>query len=146
MKSRNRLTDIENKFMVIKGERGWGGVNWEFGVSRSKLLYIKHTGQQKGHRCKEQTFGLCGGRWGWDDLRELHWNMHITRCKIDDQCKFDAWSRAPKASALGQPRGVGLGREVGGSFRMGGTHVYLIHVDVWQKPSQYCKVVILQLN
>ena len=22
----------------------------------------------------------------------------------------------------------------------------LIHVDVWQKPSQYCKAIILQLN
>ena len=31
---------------------------------------------------------------------------------------------------------------------MGGTHVYLwpIHVDAWQKTSQYCKVIILQLN
>ena len=29
-----------------------------------------------------------------------------------------------------------------------GTHVYpwLIHVDVWQKPLQYCKVISLQLN
>ena len=29
-----------------------------------------------------------------------------------------------------------------------GMHVYLwpIHVDVWQKPSQYCKVIILQLK
>ena len=28
-----------------------------------------------------------------------------------------------------------------------GAHVYLwpIHVDVWQKPSQYCEVIILQL-
>ena len=31
---------------------------------------------------------------------------------------------------------------------MWGTHVYLwpIHVDVWQKPSQYCKVFIFQLK
>ena len=30
----------------------------------------------------------------------------------------------------------------------GGTHVHLwlIHVDVWQKPPQYCKVIILQLK
>ena len=30
----------------------------------------------------------------------------------------------------------------------GGTHVHLwlIHVDIWQKPSQYCKVIILQLK
>ena len=28
--------------------------------------------QEKRHRCKEQTFGLCGRRQGWDDLREQH--------------------------------------------------------------------------
>ena len=41
-----------------------------------------------------------------------------------------------------------MGREVGGGFRMGGAHVYLrpINVDVWQKPSQYYKVIILQLK
>ena len=26
--------------------------------------------EQKKHRCKEQTFGLCGRRQGWGDLRE----------------------------------------------------------------------------
>ena len=25
-------------------------------------------------------------------------------------------------------------------------HPWLIHVNVWQKPSQYCKVIILQLK
>ena len=64
--------------------------------------------QQKRHRCKEQIFGLWERKW-WDDLREEHWNMHITMCKVDDECKFDAWSRALKASALGQPRGMGWG-------------------------------------
>ena len=34
---------------------------------------------------------------------------YITICKIDDQCKFDAWSRAHKAGALRQPRGLGCG-------------------------------------
>ena len=39
-------------------------------------------------------------------------------------------------------QGDGMGREVGG-----GTHVnpWLIHVNVWQKPLQYCKVISLQL-
>ena len=32
--------------------------------------------------------------------------MCITICKIDDQCKFDAW-RALKAGALGKPIGMG---------------------------------------
>ena len=52
--------------------------------------------------------------------------------------------------ALGQPKGIGW---EGGGRRVqewwgGGIHVYLwaIHVDVWQKPPQYCKVIILQLN
>jgi len=25
-------------------------------------------------------------------------------------------------------------------------HLWLIHVDVWQKPTQYCKAIILQLK
>ena len=38
--------------------------------------------------------------------------------------------------------------EVGGWFRKEGSYVYLwlIQVDVWQKPSQYCKVIILWLK
>ena len=38
---------------------------------------------------------------------------------------------------------------VGGRrFKREGTFVYLwlTHVDVWQKPTQYCKVIILQLK
>ena len=34
----------------------------------------------------------------------------------------------------------GMGREVGGGFRMGAhVHPWLIHVNVWQKPPQYLK-------
>ena len=51
-----------------------------------------------------------------------------------------------RAGALGRPRGMGWeGRWEGG---LGwGTHVnpWLIHVSVWQKPLQYCKVISLQL-
>ena len=41
-----------------------------------------------------------------------------------------------------------VGRKVGGRVQDGGTHVYMwpIHVDVWQKASQYYKVIILQLK
>ena len=40
----------------------------------------------------------------------------------------------------------GMGREVGGGSGWG-THVnpWLIHVNVWRKPLQYCKVTSLQL-
>ena len=51
-----------------------------------------------------------------------------------------------RAGALGRPRGMGWG----GRWERGsgwGTHVnpWLIHVNVWQKPLQYCKGISLQL-
>ena len=41
MKDRNRLTDVENRLLVAKGEVGaekCGVMEWKFGVSRCKLL------------------------------------------------------------------------------------------------------------
>ena len=41
----------------------------------------------------------------------------------------------------------GMGREVGGgSGWRTHVHPWLIHVSVWQKPLQYCKVISLQLK
>ena len=39
-------------------------------------------------------------------------------------------------------------RGVGRRFKREGAYVYLwlIHVDVWQKPTQYCIVIMLQLS
>ena len=37
---------------------------------RKMVMMTLYARQQKRHRCKEQTFGLCGRRRGWDDLRE----------------------------------------------------------------------------
>ena len=44
--------------------------------------------------------------------------------------------------------GVGMGWEVGGRFKRKGTYVYLwlFHVDVWKKQTQYYKAIILQLK
>ena len=41
-----------------------------------------------------------------------------------------------------------MGREMGGRFKREGAYVYLwlIHVDIWQKPIQCCKAIILQLK
>ena len=40
---RNRLTDIENRLVVAKGGGGGGGrgTEWEFEVSRCKLLHLE---------------------------------------------------------------------------------------------------------
>ena len=72
------------------------------------------------------------------------------------QVYYQGWNRSPaqigcmrqvlRAGALGRPRGMGWGgkREGGSGW---GKHVnpWLIHVNVWQKPLQYCKVISLQL-
>jgi len=39
----------------------------EFRKMVTVTLYAR---QQKRHKCIEQTFGLCGRRRGWDDVRE----------------------------------------------------------------------------
>ena len=41
-----------------------------------------------------------------------------------------------------------MGWEMGEGFRREGTyvHLWLIHVDVWQKPTQCCKAIVLQLK
>ena len=38
-----------------------------FRMTVTIILYVR---QQKRHRCIEQSFGLCGRRRWWDDLRE----------------------------------------------------------------------------
>ena len=50
------------------------------------------------------------------------------------------------AGALGRPRVMGWGGRWEGGLGWG-THVnpWLIHVNVWQKPLQNCKVISLQL-
>jgi len=72
---------------------------------------------------------------------------YITICKIDSQWEFAVCLRELK-QGLCNHLGGGMGRDLGGRFKNGGTYVYLwlIHVDVWQKPIQCCKAIILQLK
>ena len=99
-------------------------------------LYAK---QKKRHRCTEQTFGLCGRRRGWDVLREQHETSILSRVK---QITSPGWMH--ETSAQGWCTGKTQRREGRSGW---GTHVnpWLIHVNVWQKPLQYCKVISLQL-
>ena len=70
---------------------------------------------------------------------------------------YHVWNRSPvqvrclrqgtQGQCTGRALRDGMGMEVGGAFRMG-THVHpwLIHVNGWQKPLKYCKVISLQLK
>jgi len=61
---------------------------------------------------------------------------------------YDSEKKEPKPG-LGDNRegwdGIGGRREVqeGGNIYI---YLWLIHVDVWQKPTQYCKAIILELK
>ena len=45
-------------------------------------------------------------------------------------------------------QGGGVGWKVEGGSRGGETYIclWLIHIDIWQKLTQYCKAIILQLK
>ena len=38
--------------------------------------------KKKRHRCIEQSFGLYGRGWGWDDLGKWHWNMYTIMSEL----------------------------------------------------------------
>ena len=88
----------------------------------------------------------------WEKAR-VGWSERIALKHV----YYNMWKRSPvqvwcmRQGAQGWYTGMaqrdGMGRGVGGGFRMG-THVHpwLIHINVWQKPLQYCKVISLQLK
>ena len=114
---------------------------------RKMVTMTLHVRQQKRHRCKEQTFGLCG------EKARVQWFERIVLKHV----YYHMWNRSPvqvrciRQGAQGWCSGMTLrdrmGREVGGGSGWGThAHPWLIHVNVWQKPPQYCKVINLQLK
>ena len=75
--------------------------------SRKTVLMNLFAGQQLKGRHREQTSVHNEGERRWDDLREWHWNIYNTICKVDSHWEFSIWHRKLKAGVLWQPRGVG---------------------------------------
>ena len=109
------------------------------------LMITLYAEQKKRHRCMEQTFGL------WEKARVGYFKRTASK-----HVYYLGWNRSPaqvgsmrqalRPGALGRPRGTrwrGMWEGVSGW----GIYVnpWLIHVNVWQKPLQYCKVISLQL-
>ena len=110
---------------------------------RKMVMITLYARPKKRHRCIEQTFGLYGRRRGWNYLREQHRNMYIIKCETDRQSRLNEWDKCSALVHWDDP--VGWDGEGGSGW---GTHVnlWLIHVNVWQRPLQYCKVISLQLK
>ena len=84
-----------------------------------------------------------------EDTRQLSYMEVLSIGSAENKCpgQVGCMRQVLGAGALGRPRGMGWGgRWEGGSGW--GTHVnpWLIHVNVWQKPLQYCKVISVQLT
>ena len=73
--------------------------------------------------------------------REARRALNLHSMKQTSRVKYNVCSKMKR-------NGGGMGRKVGGTFKREVTSVYLwlIHVDVLQKPSQYCQVITLQLK
>ena len=79
---------------------------------------------------------------------ESNMETYITLCKIDSQQEFAVWLRKLKQWLCINLEKGGMGREKTGRLRREGTNVYLwlIHVEVGQKTTKFCKSTILQLK
>ena len=105
-----------------------------------------HAGQQQRRRHREQTLdtfgeGECGTNWEksietyalpyvkWIARWDLLYDTGSSNLVICDIQRGGEW-------------------EVGGRFKREEACVYLglTHADVWQRPTQYCKAIILQLK
>ena len=84
-------------------------------------------------------------RVGWSERTAL---KHVYY-QLGNRSPVHVWcmrQEALGAGALGWPRGTGCGgRWEGGSGWRTHVNPWLIHVNVWQKPLQYCKVIGLRL-
>ena len=78
---------------------------------------------------------------GWDNLSSTEtYTLPYVKQIARGSLIYDALSRCSVTTQRGRK-----GKEVGGGFKREGTYVHLMLIqgDVWQKPSQYRKVIIL---
>ena len=117
------------------------------GVSKSQTQ-LSNWAHQESILYREQTYGH-GERGGEGEMYgESNTETYITICKIDSQWEFAVCFRKPKNRGSVSTWRGGMGREMGGRFRREGPYVHLrlIHVEVWQKTTKFCKAIILQLK
>ena len=84
------------------------------------VMITLYTKQQKRHRYIEQSFGFCGRRREWDDLRDS-----IETCILLYVKQIASPGSMHETGCSGLVHWMtwrdGMGREMGGGFRMGNT-------------------------
>ena len=102
-----------------------------------------------GDTDREQTYrhggeeGKEGGVYG-----ESNMETYISTCKIANGNLLYDSGNSNWGSVTTQRGGLAWEGDSRWRFKREGTyvHLWLIHVDVWEKPTQYCKAVILLLK
>ena len=99
---------------------------------RKMVMITLYVRQKKRHRCIEQSFGLWEkARVGSSEriaLKHVYYHMW-NRSAVQVWCM----RQGAQGRCTGMTLRDGIGREVGGGFRMGTrVHPLWIHVDVWQ--------------
>ena len=88
-------------------------------VPTSFRKMILHAGQQRRHRCKEQTFGLSGRRRGWDDLENSTETCALPSVKYTTSASSRQEAGHPEPVLWDNPEGWGE-EEGGRGFQDGG--------------------------
>ena len=80
------------------------------------VMITLYARQQERHKCLEQSFGLCGGG-------EMIWGNVMETCIISYKKRIASPGsiQDPWGWCTGMTQRDGMGREVGGGFRMGNT-------------------------
>ena len=130
-------------YAIFLHQRQNSAINvWTFNLSLLKMIEQSHNTGLSLKTCYNlnRHFSKEKHKWPINMWKDAPYHLSLGKCK-------DAWYRVLRAGALGWPRGMRWGRRWEGGSGWG-THVHpwLIQVNVWQKPLQYCKVISLQFK
>ena len=112
----NRYADIENRLVDTEGD-GKGGTKWEHSMKTYTLPCVKHNQWEFAIWRRELKLVLCENLEGWDGVGGGKEVQEVAR-SLQEGCK---------------------------SMQVH-AYLWLIHVNVWLKPKQYFKVIILWLK
>ena len=147
LKKSNNTNPFIKKYLLLKNAEQLLNLQWFviFSLVEGLNYCDNNPYMTQRHRHREQTCRHNEGRM-WGELREQHWNVYITMCKIVSGKLLH--NTGNSTQCLWQPRVIGWGWVGGREYQEGEMYAYLrvIHIVVWQKQIGHCKAIILQLK